>query len=77
MALGGNVIISMKMRCLLTRVRWLEDYSSNQKKYRKIKKVLISVVLGALILAGLYALIGDVVLPQLQQRIIDMFNFQG
>ena len=40
-------------------------------------KILISTVLGALILAGLYALIGDVVLPQLQQRIIDMFNFQG
>lgn len=39
--------------------------------------VLISVVLGALLLAGLYALIGDVVLPQLKQRIIDMFNFSG
>ncbi|WP_273327806.1 DUF6133 family protein [Vallitalea guaymasensis] len=39
--------------------------------------VLISVVLGALLLAGLYALIGDVVLPQLKQRIIDMFNFAG
>lgn len=39
--------------------------------------VLISVVLGALLLAGLYALIGDVVLPQLKERIIDMFNFEG
>lgn len=39
--------------------------------------ILISVVLGALLLAGLYALIGDVVLPQLKQRIIEMFNFKG
>ena len=39
--------------------------------------VLLSVVLGALLLAGLYALIGDVVLPQLKQRIIEMFNFNG
>lgn len=39
--------------------------------------ILISVVLGALILAGLYALIGDVVLPQLKERIIDMFNYNG
>lgn len=39
--------------------------------------VLISVVLGALLLAGLYALIGDVVLPELEQRIVDMFNFNG
>lgn len=40
-------------------------------------KILISVVLGALMLAGLYALIGDVVLPELQKKIINMFNFQG
>ncbi len=39
--------------------------------------VLISVVLGALLLAGLYALIGDTVLPELQERITDMFNFNG
>ncbi|SKC77745.1 DUF6133 family protein [Maledivibacter halophilus] len=39
--------------------------------------ILISVVLGALILAGLYALIGDVVLPELRERIIDMFNYNG
>ncbi len=39
--------------------------------------ILISVVLGALILAGLYALIGDVVLPELEDRIIDMFNYNG
>lgn len=37
--------------------------------------VLISIVLGALILAGLYALLDDTVMPQLQQRIIDMFNY--
>lgn len=39
--------------------------------------VLISVVLGALLLAGLYALIGDTVLPELKDRITDMFNFNG
>lgn len=39
--------------------------------------ILTTIVLGALILAGLYALVGDVVLPQIQQRIIEMFNFQG
>ena len=40
-------------------------------------KILVTIVLSALILAGLYALIGDVVLPQIQQRVIEMFNFQG
>ena len=32
-------------------------------------KILIAVVLGALLLAGLYALFGDVVMPTLTQRI--------
>ncbi|MGB4660138.1 MAG: DUF6133 family protein [Mobilitalea sp.] len=40
-------------------------------------KILIAVVLGALLLAGLYALFGDVVMPTLTQRIKDMFNYGG
>jgi len=38
-------------------------------------KILIAV--GALLLAGLYALFGDVVMPTLTQRIQDMFNYAG
>lgn len=40
-------------------------------------KILISVVIGALLLAGLYTLFGDIILPTLTQRIKDMFNFAG
>lgn len=40
-------------------------------------KILIAVVIGALLLAGLYALFGDVVMPTLQQRITEMFNYKG
>lgn len=40
-------------------------------------KILIAVVLGALLLAGLYALFGDVVMPTLTQRVQDMFNYAG
>lgn len=40
-------------------------------------KILIAVVLGALLLAGLYALFGDVVMPTLTQRIQNMFNYAG
>jgi len=40
-------------------------------------KILIAVVLGALLLTGLYALFGDVVMPTLTQRIRDMFNYGG
>ena len=40
-------------------------------------KILIAVVLGALLLAGLYALFGDVVMPTLTQRVQEMFNYAG
>jgi hypothetical protein len=40
-------------------------------------KILIAVVLGALLLAGLYALFGDVVMPTLVDKIKSMFNYAG
>lgn len=40
-------------------------------------KILIAVVLGALLLAGLYALFGDVVMPTLTQRVTEMFDYAG
>ncbi len=40
-------------------------------------KILMAVVIGALVLAGLYALFGDTVLPTLVRRIQDMFNYSG
>lgn len=40
-------------------------------------KILMSVVIGALVLAGLYLLFGDTILPTLKQRIQEMFNYRG
>lgn len=40
-------------------------------------KILIAVVIGALLLAGLYALFGNTILPTVTQRIKDMFNYGG
>lgn len=40
-------------------------------------KILIAIVLGALLLAGLYALFGDVVMPTLEDRIRGMFDYAG
>ena len=40
-------------------------------------KILISVVVGALLLAGLYALFKDTILPTLTQKITTLFNYQG
>ena len=40
-------------------------------------KILMAVVIGALVLAGLYLLFDQTVLPTLTQRIKDMFNYGG
>lgn len=40
-------------------------------------KILIAVVLGALLLAGLYALFNEQVMPTLTRRIQEMFNYAG
>ena len=39
--------------------------------------MLIAVVLGALELAGLYAVLDDTVMPTVTQRIQEMFNYAG
>ena len=40
-------------------------------------KILIAVVIGALLLAGLYALFGDTIMPTVTQKVKSMFNFKG
>ncbi len=47
----------------------------HMKKYRKAISILTAVVLGSLLLMGLYKLIDEVVLPLLQEKIIEMFNY--
>lgn len=39
--------------------------------------VLISIVLGALILGGLYLIINGTVLPTITEKIKEMFNYKG
>ena len=40
-------------------------------------KILIAVVIGALLLGGLYALFGDTIMPTVTQKVKDMFEFKG
>ncbi|WP_321006530.1 DUF6133 family protein, partial [Hungatella sp.] len=46
-------------------------------RFRKAIKILISVVVGALLLAGLYTLFKDTILPTLQSKIQNLFNYNG
>lgn len=40
-------------------------------------KILIAVVIGALLLAGLYALFNETIMPTIKQKIIDLFDYSG
>lgn len=40
-------------------------------------KILIAVVIGALILGGLYALFNTTIMPTVTQKIKDLFEFKG
>lgn len=40
-------------------------------------KILIAVVIGALLLAGLYALFNTTIMPTITERITEMFNYKG
>jgi len=40
-------------------------------------KILIAVVIGALLLAGLYALFNGTIMPTVTQKITGLFNYSG
>ena len=40
-------------------------------------KILIAVVIGALLLGGLYALFGDTIMPTVTTKVEEMFEFKG
>jgi len=52
-------------------------YRVHPARLRKAIKILISVVVGALLLAGLYMLFNDTILPTLTERIKSLFNYKG
>ena len=62
-----------KIYALFSRWRLYRVHEST----RKGVKILMAVVIGALVLAGLYMLFDKTVLPTLVQRIKDMFNYAG
>ena len=40
-------------------------------------KLLIAVVIGALLLAGLYTLFGDTIMPTVTTKVQELFNYKG
>lgn len=59
------------------RMHLAVENNSGENYVDSALKILIAVVLGGLLLAGLYALFGDVVMPTLKSKIQEMFNYAG
>ncbi len=68
---AGNMKVTVAKAAMLLKDKKGENYVDTAVK------ILIAVVIGALLLAGLYALFGDVVMPTLTRRIQEMFNYAG
>lgn len=66
-----------KANMLAVKVRWALANNRGEGFVDTAIKILMAVVIGALVLAGLYMLFDKTVLPTLTQRIKEMFNYAG
>jgi len=69
--------IKTKANSLAIRVKSTLDNARAEGYIDTGVKIIIAVVVGALILAGLYALFNTVILPTLETRIDGMFDYAG
>lgn len=70
-----NMMNSLNM--VYGRTRIILADQSGQGALDQVVSILISIVLGALLLAGLYALFADTLLPAIQEKVMDIFDYAG
>ena len=68
---------TLSLRDFCTRAKSAVQNREGQGTLDVAITVLISIVLGALILGGLYLLVDSTVLPTITQKIQEMFNYKG
>ena len=66
-----------KANALVIRAKTTLDNAKAEGYIDTGVKIIIGVVVGAVILGGLYALFDNVILPTLETRIDGMFDFAG
>ncbi len=69
--------VNRKMTEMAIRARIAFDNRKGASGVDIAVAILISVVIGALLLAGLYLLFDQTVLPTLKEKIQGMFNYTG
>ncbi len=69
--------IQNKANALVIRAKTTLDNAKAEGYIDTGVKIIIGVVVGAVILGGLYALFDNVILPTLETRINGMFDYAG
>jgi hypothetical protein len=69
--------VTNNLSILFRRTRVILADQRGQGALDQVVSILISIVLGSMLLAGLYALFSNILLPAIQERVMDIFNFAG
>ena len=69
--------ISDKARSIAIKAKSVIENTTAEGYVDTGVKIIIGVVVGAVILAGMYALFNGVILPRLNTEIQNMFNYKG
>ena len=70
-------LIRNKINSVAVRTKCAIDNARAEGYVDSGVKILIAVVIGALLLAGLYALFNDTIMPTVTQKVKDLFNYKG
>ena len=68
--------IRNKVNSIAVRTKTAVDNARAEGYVDSGVKILIAVVIGALLLAGLYALFNDTIMPTVTQKVKDLFNYK-
>ena len=69
--------LSLKLHGAFSRIAGVFTCKKGENYVDTGLKILIAVVIGALLLAGLYLLFNGTVMPTLTQKVKDLFNYKG
>ena len=70
-------IIQNKLSTIATRSKTALANTRGEGYVDTGVKILIAVVIGALLLAGLYTLFNTTIMPTVTSKVTELFNYQG
>ena len=69
--------VSKKCQSLAVRAKCAVDNARGEGYIDSGVKILIAVVIGALLLAGLYTLFNTTIMPTVTEKITELFSYNG